>query len=43
MGESMERERIIELLETHLAEQKVGIFYADAISVSILIIKGEGK
>jgi hypothetical protein len=43
MGESLERERIIELLETQLAEQKVGIFYADAIRASILIIKGEDK
>lgn len=43
MGESLERERIIELLEARLAEQKVGIFYADAIRASILIIKGEGK
>ena len=40
-GRLRERERIIELLETQLAEQKVGIFYADAIRASILIIKGE--
>ena len=43
MGESMERERIIELLEAQLAEQKIGIFYADAIRASILIIKGEDE
>ena len=43
MGESLERERIIELLETQLAEQKIGIFYADAIRASILIIKGEDE
>ena len=40
-GALRERERIIELLETQLAEQKVGAFYADAIRASILIIKGE--
>jgi hypothetical protein len=40
-GRLRERERIIELLETQLAEQKVGAFYADAIRASILIIKGE--
>ena len=38
-----ERERIIKLLENQLAEQKVGMFYADAIRRSILIIKGENE
>ena len=38
-----ERERIIKLLESQLAEQKVGMFYADAIRASILIIEGENK
>jgi hypothetical protein len=36
-----ERERIIKLLEKQLAEQKVGMFYADAIRASILITQGE--
>jgi hypothetical protein len=43
MGESLERDRIIKLLEVQLAEQKVGMFYADAIRTSILIIKGESN
>jgi hypothetical protein len=34
-----ERERIIKLLEKQLAEQKVGMFYGDAIRASILIIE----
>lgn len=38
-----ERDRIIKLLESQLAEQKVGMFYADAIRASILIVKGENK
>jgi hypothetical protein len=42
-GVSLERERIIKLLENQLAEQKVGMFYADAIRASILIIEGENK
>jgi len=33
-----ERERIVNLLEKQLAEQKVGMFYADAISASIKLI-----
>jgi hypothetical protein len=40
-GAEQERERIIKLLEKQLAEQKIGVFYADAISASILIIEGE--
>jgi len=38
-----ERERIIKLLESQLAEQKVGMFYADAIRTSILIVRGENN
>jgi hypothetical protein len=38
-----ERERILKLLESQLAEQKVGMFYADAIRASILIIEGGDK
>jgi hypothetical protein len=34
-----ERERIIKLLKKQLAEQKVGMFYGDAIRASILIIE----
>jgi hypothetical protein len=36
-----ERDRIIKLLENQLAEQKVGMFYADAIRTSILIVRGD--
>jgi hypothetical protein len=36
-----ERERIIKLLDKQLAEQKVGMFYGDAIRASILIIQEE--
>jgi len=41
IAKAQERERIIKLLEKQLAEQKIGMFYADAISASILIIEGE--
>ena len=41
IAKKQERERIIKLLEKQLAEQKIGMFYADAISASILIIEGE--
>ena len=40
-GAEQERERIIKLLKKQLAEQNIGMFYADAISASILIIQGE--
>jgi hypothetical protein len=35
-----ERERIVKLLEKQLAEQNIGMFYADAISASIKLING---
>lgn len=38
-----ERQRIVELLENLLAEQKVGMFYADGIRAAIVVIKGESK
>jgi len=41
IAKKQERERIIKLLEKQLAEQKIGMFYADAIGASILIIEGE--
>ena len=41
IAKAQERERIIKLLEKQLAEQKIGMFYADAIGASILIIEGE--
>jgi hypothetical protein len=41
IARTQERERILGLLEKQLSEQKVGIFYADAIRASILIVKGE--
>jgi hypothetical protein len=41
IAKKQERDRIIKLLEKQLAEQKIGMFYADAISASILIIEGE--
>jgi hypothetical protein len=43
IARTAERERIIKLLESQLAEQKVGMFYADAIRASILIIEGENR
>ena len=36
-------DEIIEMLEKQLAEQNIGMFYADAIRASILIIKGEDE
>ena len=39
IARTQERERIIKLLKKQLAEQKVGMFYGDAIRASILIIE----
>jgi len=39
IARAQERERIIKLLQKQLAEQKVGMFYSDAIRASILIIE----
>jgi hypothetical protein len=39
IARAQERERIIKLLQKQLAEQKVGMFYGDAIRASILIIE----
>lgn len=36
-----ERERIIKMLEKQLADQNVGMFYADAIRASIKLIEEE--
>jgi hypothetical protein len=41
IAKRQERERIVGLLEKQLAEQKVGMFYADAIRASILIVQEE--
>jgi hypothetical protein len=43
IARAQERERIVKLLEKQLAEQKVGMFYGDAIRTSIELIKGSNN
>jgi hypothetical protein len=39
IAKRQERDRIVRLLESQLADQKIGMFYADAIGASIKLIK----
>jgi hypothetical protein len=43
IARAQERERIVKMLEKQLAEQSIGIFYADAISASIKLIDGSNN
>lgn len=39
IARQQERDRIVRLLESQLADQKIGMFYADAIGASIKLIE----